>query len=274
MLFRSPGSVRARSCAVVTDSLASLGVTAGGTITVSDGTTARAVTYTTADRVADVASNVQTALRYSDPIDAAAVVSAPTLAPATTLLSGDVTATLYRSGSWVMLLPMTSQAVISDSGVTPLGSGSGNLVQQLFGQSSWTLQKNDATATFSGSWDGATRILTVSSLSSGSIGIGQYVTIGSNDYQITRQLTPDPNVSGSVIGGVGTYLLTNDAKGSADLTSSSGTLNSMYVPVTIVRPDGTSIQVNQVYGPEFRRQTAPFTSTVDKDNDQIGRAHV
>jgi hypothetical protein len=113
--------------------------------------------------------------------------------------------------------------------------------------------------------------LTVSSLSSGSIGIGQYVTIGSNDYQITRQLTPDPNVSGSVIGGVGTYLLTNDAKGSADLTSSSGTLNSMYVPVTIVRPDGTSIQVNQVYGPEFRRQTAPFTSTVDKDNDHINQ---
>ena len=122
-----PGTVRARSCAVGTDTLASLGVTAGGTITVSDGTMARAVTYMTADTVATLATNVQTALRYSDPIDAAAVVSAPTLAPATTLLSGDVTATLYRSGSWVMLLPMSSQAVISDSGVTPLGSGSGNL---------------------------------------------------------------------------------------------------------------------------------------------------
>ena len=258
-----PGSVRARSCAVGTDTLSSLGVTAGGTITVSDGTTARAVTYTTADTVATVASNVQTALRYSDPIDAAAVVNAPALAPATTLTSGDVTATLYRSGSWVMLLPMSSQAVISDSGVTPLGSGSGNLVQQLFGQPSWTLQSNADTATFSGSWDGATRILTVSSLSTGSIGIGQYVTIGSNNYQITRQLAPDPSVSGSVIGGVGTYLLTNDSVGSAALTSSNGTLTSTHLP--------TGTPANQVYGPEFRRQTAPFTSSVDKDNDHINQ---
>mgnify|MGYP003336276507 FL=1 len=66
-----PGTVRARSCAVGTDTLSSLGVTAGGTITVSDGTTARAVTYTTSDTVDYLAANMQTALRYSDPIDAA-----------------------------------------------------------------------------------------------------------------------------------------------------------------------------------------------------------
>jgi hypothetical protein len=66
-----PGAVRARSCAVGTDTLSSLGVTAGGTITVSDGTMARAVTYTTADTVATLATNVQAALRSTTAIDAA-----------------------------------------------------------------------------------------------------------------------------------------------------------------------------------------------------------
>ena len=72
-----PGTVRARSCAVGTDTLASIGVSGAGTIYVTDGSATKAIPYdaSTSQTITSLITSIQAAMRASDPIDGNAVAN-------------------------------------------------------------------------------------------------------------------------------------------------------------------------------------------------------
>ena len=130
-----PGTVRARSCAVGTDTLSSLGVTAGGAVTVSDGTTARTVTYTTADSLDSVATNLRTALQSTVAIDATGTSSVnPTGAGIGPNINSSETTSNYTdssNGNAIYYLPQWRPQWLNVPSVITMADVSGSLVSTM-----------------------------------------------------------------------------------------------------------------------------------------------